>query len=633
MPELHLENVEEQLPPNRLALADLKSELDNFARDVFAPQLKLVADRMETSIQKGLEALSIVIRDERDRASVNHTKSGQRAEWKCEEAADARDSSLGSMSTGLVDGQKMTQTLTEQMRKRTGKETAPKDKPSPSVMKTIISEEGPQKLVTADNLPTQSGEEAGEQPEFYKWKSTLALESSMTQFLNETKLERLRRAFSYSTGGTCSEILAPIVSSPWFDVLVTAAIVANGIYIGVSTDYMAQRRLSTAPVEFDVIELLFLCIFVMELVLKFSLNGFALFRRKTVHGVPTPDRNWNIFDFAVIGVQSVEFLIRLADIDDLNFFGKISVLRILRLLRAMRIVRIIKVSHWVGDLRMIVYSIQRSLSLFIWAMVVLVMVIYIFAIYFLSFVLDYRTVIDSAHPDYSQQREQDLDMHFGSLVRTGFTLFKIVAGGVDWGEMAVLLDNDWLFGQCVLVGYVGFTLIAVMNVISGVFLDTAMERAKQERELYLVKSAQTVFERADHTRDGTITWADFEISMAHVDVETFFSSIDLDVSQAQGLFELLDTSSDGFISSDEFLKGCLRLRGPAKALDLLALSREVMLHFRRQETQLRGNREAMVQHKDELQTVLQSTALQAFASGRSDESPPSCFPGALPDDS
>merc|ERR1719502_864709 len=103
-----------------------------------------------------------------------------------------------------------------------------------------------------------------------------------------------------------------------------------------------------------------------------------------------------------------------------------------------------------------------------------------------------------------------------------------------------------------LVAYVAFTVIAVMNVISGVFLDTAMERAKKEREYFLVKSAKAVFEEADHSKDGTITWDDFHTSMAHSDVETFFNSIDLDVSQAQGLFELLDTSSDGFISSDEF---------------------------------------------------------------------------------
>jgi Ca2+-binding EF-hand superfamily protein len=175
-------------------------------------------------------------------------------------------------------------------------------------------------------------------------------------------------------------------------------------------------------------------------------------------------------------------------------------------------------------------------------------------------------------------------------------LFKVITGGIDWGDLSKVLGATSL-GEFMLIVYISFTVIAVMNVITGVFLDTATERAKKERELYLVRSAKRVFEQADHTSDGTITWEDFKPALEHSDVQAFFHTIDLEVSEAQSLFELLDTSSDGFISSDEFLKGCLRLRGPAKALDLLALSREVMLHFRRQEIISTKNRHAILQNK------------------------------------
>ena len=37
---------------------------------------------------------------------------------------------------------------------------------------------------------------------------------------------------------------------------------------------------------------------------------------------------------------------------------------------------------------------------------------------------------------------------------------------------------------------------------------------------------------------------------------------------------MLDASHDGFIQSDDFLNGCLRLDGPAKAIDLAAFIEE-----------------------------------------------------------
>merc|ERR1712014_133137 len=49
----------------------------------------------------------------------------------------------------------------------------------------------------------------------------------------------------------------------------------------------------------------------------------------------------------------------------------------------------------------------------------------------------------------------------------------------------------------------------------------------------------------------------------------------LEPSDARGLFRLLDADSSGSVCAEEFFSGCLRLRGPAKALDLALLAHEV----------------------------------------------------------
>merc|ERR1711971_1121847 len=46
-------------------------------------------------------------------------------------------------------------------------------------------------------------------------------------------------------------------------------------------------------------------------------------------------------------------------------------------------------------------------------------------------------------------------------------------------------------------------------------------------------------------------------------------------SEVKGFFQLLDIDGSGGIAADEFMSGCLQLRGPAKALELALLMHEV----------------------------------------------------------
>ena len=52
------------------------------------------------------------------------------------------------------------------------------------------------------------------------------------------------------------------------------------------------------------------------------------------------------------------------------------------------------------------------------------------------------------------------------------------------------------------------------------------------------------------------------------------ASEDLDISDAMGLFSVLDSDGTGAIEHAEFLVGCLRLRGGAKAVDMVRVQME-----------------------------------------------------------
>merc|ERR1719222_707680 len=68
-----------------------------------------------------------------------------------------------------------------------------------------------------------------------------------------------------------------------------------------------------------------------------------------------------------------------------------------------------------------------------------------------------------------------------------------------------------------------------------------------------------------------ISREEFMSQLEDPDMCQWFTSLDIDPSEARALFLLLDTDESGAIDSEEFMQGCLRLRGPAKAIDLATL--------------------------------------------------------------
>merc|ERR1712045_103249 len=58
-------------------------------------------------------------------------------------------------------------------------------------------------------------------------------------------------------------------------------------------------------------------------------------------------------------------------------------------------------------------------------------------------------------------------------------------------------------------------------------------------------------------------------------VQAFFMSLELEAIEARRLFRLLDIDETGSVDSEEFVVGCMCLKGGAKTMDVAALFMEV----------------------------------------------------------
>merc|ERR1712157_356755 len=79
---------------------------------------------------------------------------------------------------------------------------------------------------------------------------------------------------------------------------------------------------------------------------------------------------------------------------------------------------------------------------------------------------------------------------------------------------------------------------------------------------------KSFFQQADADNSGQLSWEEFKTHLEDNRVKAYFQTLDLDIRKAHTLFKLLDRNGSGGVGIEEFLDGCLRLRGEAKSLDM-----------------------------------------------------------------
>jgi len=169
------------------------------------------------------------------------------------------------------------------------------------------------------------------------------------------------------------------------------------------------------------------------------------------------------------------------------------------------------------------------------------------------------------------------------------SLFMSICGGIDWREAWQALDDvHWVY-SCVFIFYIFFMMFGVLNVVIATFVEGASMISRQDRELVTqseldrnreeTSNIRRFFQDADLDNSGDLTWEEFETYLQQEHVQAYFQSFQLDVSQAHTLFRLLDVDGSNCVEIDEFVEGCMRMRGQARSIDvhMLLYETEMMI--------------------------------------------------------
>merc|ERR1712151_856242 len=119
--------------------------------------------------------------------------------------------------------------------------------------------------------------------------------------------------------------------------------------------------------------------------------------------------------------------------------------------------------------------------------------------------------------------------------------------------------------------YICLSSLAVLNVITGVFCESAIEGAQADRDLVVQKHLQMrheyehqltkLFKDIDTDDSNQITLREFMRHLGNEETRAFFATLEIEIETAWEIFQLLDIDGTETIDIEEFVNGCLRLRG------------------------------------------------------------------------
>eukprot|EP00927_Polykrikos_kofoidii_P081891 TRINITY_DN7986_c0_g1_i3.p1 TRINITY_DN7986_c0_g1~~TRINITY_DN7986_c0_g1_i3.p1 ORF type:complete len:759 (-),score=123.21 TRINITY_DN7986_c0_g1_i3:170-2374(-) len=368
---------------------------------------------------------------------------------------------------------------------------------------------------------------------------------------------------------SCIEAIRICIRRPWFDITTAFLTVLNALYIGVHIELTASVAKGETTYFADNLETIqtgFSVAFFVELLLRIFASGCSFFDPHN------KDISWNMFDFLLVAVSTVEIAMKFSGMSDGNV-ESVSIARLVRFVRIMKVVRIIRMLRFLRSLRVLASSILGTLRSLVWAMLLLCIIMYCFAVLFAG-----ASVLYLTDGDLPPQEGVTLLKYFGTVPRSTLTLFQTITGGLSWEVLVVPLLGVHPFYMIAFFVYVVFAMFAVLNVVTGVFCQGAIESAVQDQEEITQQQLSSIghystllrklFFDIDAESSGTITLGAFERYMQDKTVKAYFQSLGLHVNEAWSLFKLIDKDREHAINIEDFVEGCLRMRGNAKSLEV-----------------------------------------------------------------
>jgi len=367
-------------------------------------------------------------------------------------------------------------------------------------------------------------------------------------------------------------------------------IIVSTVIIGTEIEYTAVNLTRSPPAVLLPINAVCNLLFFVELVMRMTAKGRDFFYEQD-------SRAWNCFDLFCVASSILDAGSNLTQASSSNGGGSVSaangmkfkaakVARLTRLVRAFRLSRLLR---FLRALRTLVLSILSTLKSLAWALLLLLVIFYIFSALLTIGVTEYRINMHessrtSALSSVGEKNLKNADRYWGTLFTSHYTLFLSLTGGIGWEEpIEILWKVGSIYGVVFLI-YIAFSFFAVLNVVTGVFCESAIANAQKDQEAMIHQVEENRRDYSDRLRklfnkcdDGESGWISYELfaeKLKDDNLLLFFQALEIDVHDAKEFFRLLDTDQGGVVDFEELLMGCMKMKGAAKSLDMMRVMQD-----------------------------------------------------------
>ncbi|CAJ1366526.1 unnamed protein product [Effrenium voratum] len=315
------------------------------------------------------------------------------------------------------------------------------------------------------------------------------------------------------------------------------------------SDIDARAQGGKAPALVLTLSDVCLTLYTIELVLNFAVQGKRMATDWTL-----------LLDMFIVAFGYVDLILSTVLEEDIVL--RMGVLRVFRLARIVRLMRLLRKTRALRELQKLVTMMATCLRALAWSFVFCFLIMTVWAMF----------IVEVVNP-----LVQDLNTESGvfqdcpqclratqSVMEANLLLFKTVIAGDGWGLIAVPVIEKYPATAVIFVGSLLTLVFGVLNLIVAVVVDTFAE-ARQRDILNLAeelefddekdrKFLQAVFDRIDRRGSGKISLEELvEGARRDQEFQSRLRVMDIDESDLQQLFQMIDTTREGFISAPEFI--------------------------------------------------------------------------------
>jgi len=367
--------------------------------------------------------------------------------------------------------------------------------------------------------------------------------------------------------------LARMTMSLMWELLVSLLILCNSLFMAAMVEHsiVAQTSPDTEANDADMmfaVEAGFLAMFAFELALRLFVHRLYFF---VAEGA-----GWNNFDLLILLLSISDLVSQRYSLPQSGNATFVRCVRVVRLVRSLRVVRIVKHAN---ALRRMLLSLMGSLIPLLWCLILLWSVFYLFSLATVQGVANYLMTSTGDDPVW----RADLLDRFGTVSQTMLTYYKATCGGTGWGVHFEVVRRTGLMNATVYLGAVAFTQIAVLNIMTGVFVENAFKNAQPDRHTMALAQRRAFIKEANELHqilksvdtDGTGNISEAEFIRLSMDprLNGILEVMGLDIKDAHLLHSML-RKADGSkeVNLDFLVHSLVKMKGPAMSVDLQALA-------------------------------------------------------------